>query len=183
MCQIREYYITALLLMQNLLYYIYHYVYRNCQYSIEFLQYYTTPAKLPTMQHICSMYTLLFPIVCQISSYQFGISSPDKKFSSENFMKKYMDVKSLKVVQAEEIVPRLEVTCPFPPRVRSSVKRASTEEDAARELFKHFQKQGTPDTIRALCDVMMGLEGYANMNHLGEKMKNDEDLLLPSEDI
>ena len=104
-------------------------------------------------------------------------------FSSENFMNKYMDVESLKVVQAVEIAFRLEVSeCPLPPRVYSSIKQASSEEDAARELFKHFQKQGTPATIRSLCDVMTGLKGYSNMNHLGEKMKNDEDLPLPSED-
>ena len=113
----------------------------------------------------------------------FGISWSDKMFSSKYFMNKYMDAESLEVVQAEEIVSRLEVTCPLPPRVCSSIKRASSEEDAARELFKHFQKQGTPDTIRSLCDVMTGLKGYHNMNHLGEKMKNDEDLLLPYEDI
>ena len=164
--------------MQNLLYYIYHYKCRNHQYSIEFLKYYTPPAKLPTMQHICSMYILLFPIVCQISSYLLGISSPERTFSSENFMKKYMDVESLKVVQAEEIASRLEVSqrCPLPPRVCSSIRQARTKEEAARELFQHFQEQGTPDTIRSLCDVMTGLKGYHKMNHLGEKMKNDEDL-------
>ena len=115
----------------------------------------------------------------------FGISWSDKMFSSKYFMNKYMDAESLKVVQAEEIASRLEVsqTCPLPAPVCSSVRQASSEEDAARELFKHFQKQGTPDTIRSLCDVMTGLKGYHNMNHLGEKMKNDEDLPLPHEDI
>ena len=115
----------------------------------------------------------------------FGISSSDKMFSSKYFMNKYMDAESLEVVEAEEIASRLEVsqTCPLPSRVCNSIRRANSEEDAARELFKHFQKQGTPDTIRSLCDVMTELRGYANMKRLGEKMKNDEDLSLPYEDI
>ena len=96
-------------------------------------------------------------------------------------MNKYMDAESLKVVQAEEIASRLEVsqTCPLPSRVCSSIRQARTKEEAARELFKHFQEQGNPVNIRSLCDVMTELKGYANMKRLGEKMKNDEDLSLP----
>ena len=87
----------------------------------------------------------------------------------------------LEYVQAKEIVSKLEVSpkCPLPPNVCSRIRQASSEEAAVQEPFKHFRKEGTPDTIRSLCVAMTKLIGYPKMNQLGDKMKSDEDLTLP----
>ena len=49
-----------------------------------------------------------------------------------------------------------------------------TGNDKATEmLFLHMRDHGSLETVRSLCDVMIGKEGYPKMNNLGQDMKKD----------
>ena len=81
----------------------------------------------------------------------------------------------LSVVAADEIAMRLKIDNILPDKVYHRINNAN-EESAREILFIHFSQQGTPSTIRTMCDVMMGKTGYPSMKALGEKMKQDSDL-------
>ena len=82
----------------------------------------------------------------------------------------------LSVVAAGVIAMRLKIDNILPDKVYHRIN--DTNQESAREiLFIHFSQEGTPSTIRTLCDVMMSKTGYPSMKALGEKMKNEADLL------
>ena len=49
----------------------------------------------------------------------------------------------------------------------------SASEDANNLLFLHLQSHSSLETLHKLCDVMIGMSGYPNMNQLGRLMKDD----------
>ena len=82
----------------------------------------------------------------------------------------------LSVVAADAIAMRLKIDNILPDRLYCRIN--DTDQESAREiLFIHFSQEGTPSTIRTLCDVMIDKTGYPSMKALGENMKKDADLL------
>ena len=95
-------------------------------------------------------------------------------FCCGQFMDKYKE-QFLSVVAVGAIARRLKIDNILPDKVYRRINY--TDQESAREiLFIHFSQEGTPSTIRTLCDVMMGKTGYPSMKALGEKMKQDSDL-------
>ena len=91
-------------------------------------------------------------------------------------MDKYKE-QFLSVVAADVIARRLKIDNILPDKVYHKID--SEDSESAREiLFIHFSQEGTPSTIRTLCDVMMSKTGYPSMIALGESMKKDSDLSL-----
>ena len=89
-------------------------------------------------------------------------------------MDKYKE-QFLSVVAAGAIARRLKIDNIIPDNVYHRIN--NTDQESAREiLFIHFSQEGTPSTIRTLCDVMMSKTGYPSMIALGENMKQDTDL-------
>ena len=81
----------------------------------------------------------------------------------------------LSVVAADAIARRLKIDNIVPDKVYHEI--IGEDSESAREiLFIHFSQEGTPSTIRTLCDVMISKTGYPSMIALGENMKQDSDL-------
>ena len=97
-------------------------------------------------------------------------------FDCGKFMDKYKN-QFLSDVAVDAIARRLKIDHILPDRVYHQIDGEDSE--SAREiLFIHFSQEGTPSTIRTLCDVMISKTGYPSMIALGENMKQDPDLSL-----
>ena len=44
---------------------------------------------------------------------------------------------------------------------------------SAGSLYRHMEKQGNMESLKALCELMINETGYPQMNKLGEDMKED----------
>ena len=78
-------------------------------------------------------------------------------------------------VAAHAIVRKLEIKNVIPNRVSNEIE-SSAPEDASDISFLHLRSHSSPETLHKLCDVMINMGGYPNMNKLGRTMKED----LPS---
>ena len=84
---------------------------------------------------------------------------------------KYED-KFLGNVDTHAIAKLLEIKKVIPGDLCFKLERTGNDE-ATEMLFLHMKDHGSLETVRSLCDVMIGKEGYPKMNSLGRDMKED----------
>ena len=77
----------------------------------------------------------------------------------------------LSCIDARAIVTRLEIEEVIPDTVSHQIQQ-SAPSVANEVLFLHFQSHSSPETLHKLCDVMISMSGYPNMNTLGKLMKD-----------
>jgi hypothetical protein len=102
------------------------------------------------------------------------IEEGTQECNCEQFMAKYED-QFLEFVAAQEISGKLEIKHVIPPAVHHVIKETDRD-DARLVLYRHIRDQGTPPTIKVLCNVMANESGYPKMNSLGRKMQGDRSL-------
>ena len=73
-------------------------------------------------------------------------------------------------IDARAIARRLEIKEVIPSRVSFRIEN-SAPVDANDLLFLHLRSHSSLESLHKLCDVMIGMSGYPNMNELGRSMK------------
>ena len=76
----------------------------------------------------------------------------------------------LACVDARAIAKKLEIKEVIPNRLSFKIEN-SAPEDANNLLFLHLRSHSSLETLHKLCDVMIDMSGYPNMNELGRSMK------------
>ena len=77
----------------------------------------------------------------------------------------------LACVDARAIAKKLEIKEVIPNRLSFKIEN-SAPEDANHLLFLHLRSHSSLETLHKLCDVMISMSGYPNMNKLGRSMKD-----------
>ena len=95
----------------------------------------------------------------------------ERKFHCKDFFQKYED-KFLGSVNTHAIAGLLAIKKVIPGDLCFELERTGNDK-ATEMLFLHMRDHGSLETVRRLCDVMIGKEGYPKMNSLGRDMKED----------
>ena len=95
-------------------------------------------------------------------------SSPDPQCGA--IIEKYKD-RFLSYIDACAIAKKLEIEKVIPKRLSFKIEN-SAPEDANDLLFLHLQSHSSLETLHKLCDVMISMSGYPNMNEVGRSMKD-----------
>ena len=74
---------------------------------------------------------------------------------------------------AEVVASELRRRQVIPKRVETKIERALDLNEANGLLYDHLCAQGNFQTLKIVCDVFIGKQGYQQMNHLGAKMKEE----------
>ena len=109
---------------------------------------------------------LLFDMIISVISL-FLESSPYTQCGA--IMEEYKD-RFLACIDACAIAKKLEIKEVIPNRLSFKIEK-SAPEDANDLLFLHLQSHSSLETLHKLCDVMIDMRGYPNMNKLGRSMK------------
>ena len=99
--------------------------------------------------------------------FLFLESSPDPQCNA--IIEKYKD-RFLACIDARAIAKKLEIKEVIPNRLSFKIEN-SAPENANGLLFLHLQSHSSLETLHKLCDVMINMRGYPNMNKLGRSMK------------
>ena len=78
----------------------------------------------------------------------------------------------LACIDARAIVRKLEIAKVIPDTVSHKIQQ-SAPSVANEVLFLHLRSHSSPKTLHKLCDVMISMRGYPNMNKLGKLMKDN----------
>ena len=101
--------------------------------------------------------------------YLFLESFPDPQCGT--IIEKYKD-RFLSYIDACAIATRLKVEGVIPDTVSHAIQQ-SAPSVANEALFVHLRSHSSPETLHKLCDVIISMSGYPNMNELGRLMKDD----------
>ena len=70
-----------------------------------------------------------------------------------------------------QFAKKMEIKEVIPKRLSFKIENGAPE-DANNLLFLHLQSHSSLETLHKLCDMMISMSGYPNMNELGRSMKD-----------
>ena len=109
-------------------------------------------------------------MICLCSSFS---ETPNLRQFLENWRRDF-----LSSVDARAIVMYLKGERLIPEPVATRIEGALTGRDANGHLFEHLLRQGVPENLAKVFEIMKNEPGYDRMNRLGEEMGNKLSLYL-----